>query len=201
MVGSIILVVLGIFILIGLGNQALKDFNIPSIAAVILLALIVGLNFIPPITTAFVTFRIGSLLLYLLCAMMFFVKGKWSNRLLTLLITLILAGLVYGSTRLAFAVRQRFLGTGECVLRVNSRLPCHAVYEERKVFLYLKRAGHIDSIAFNADRRSNGFGRSFQLGGGSGQHGGGNAYACYQINAFRPNRMSYYFEAGRMLDE
>src|SRR5690554_185099 len=110
MVGSIILVVLGIFILIGLGNQALKDFNIPSIAAVILLALIVGLNFIPPITTAFVTFRIGSLLLYLLCAMMFFVKGKWSNRLLTLLITLILAGLVYGSTRLALLFDNAFWG-------------------------------------------------------------------------------------------
>ena len=121
-----------------------------------------------------------------------FVKGKWSNRLLTLLITLILR-IGIRQHQACFAVRQRFLGTGECVLRVNSRLPCHAVYEERKVFLYLKRAGHIDSIAFNADRRSNGFGRSFQLGGGSGQHGGGNAYACYQINAFQAQQNELLF--------
>ena len=64
MVGSIILVILGVLVLIGLGNQALKDFNIPTIAAVILLALIVGLNFIPTVETNFLVFSIGSMLLY-----------------------------------------------------------------------------------------------------------------------------------------
>ena len=110
MVGSIILVILGVLVLIGLGNQALKDFNIPTIAAVILLALIVGLNFIPTVETNFLVFSIGSMLLYVLCAILLVVKGKWSNRLITFFITLLLAGLVYGSTRLALLFDNTFWG-------------------------------------------------------------------------------------------
>jgi xanthine/uracil permease len=201
MVGSIILVVLGIFILIGLGNQALKDFNIPSIAAVILLALIVGLNFIPPITTAFVTFRIGSLLLYLLCAMMFFVKGKWSNRLLTLLITLILAGLVYGSTRLALLFDNAFWG------RVNvfyalivgflaMLFTRNAKYSFISSVLAILIASLLTQIGGVMDLDA-----PFIWAVVAGSMAVVTLTLVTRLMPSRPNRMSYYFEAGRMLDE
>ena len=201
MVGSIILVVLGIFILIGLGNQALKDFNIPSIAAVILLALIVGLNFIPPITTAFVTFRIGSLLLYLLCAMMFFVKGKWSNRLLTLLITLILAGLVYGSTRLALLFDNAFWG------RVNvfyalivgflaMLFTRNAKYSFISSVLAILIASLLTQIGGVMDLDA-----PFSWVVVAGSMAVVTLTLVTRLMPSRPNRMSYYFEAGRMLDE
>lgn len=201
MVGSIILVVLGIFILIGLGNQALKDFNIPSIAAVILLALIVGLNFIPPITTAFVTFRIGSLLLYLLCAMMFFVKGKWSNRLLTLLITLIHAGLVYGSTRLALLFDNAFWG------RVNvfyalivgflaMLFTRNAKYSFISSVLAILIASLLTQIGGVMDLDA-----PFSWAVVAGSMAVVTLTLVTRLMPSRPNRMSYYFEAGRMLDE
>ena len=201
MVGSIILVVLGIFILIGLGNQALKDFNIPSIAAVILLALIVGLNFIPPITTASVTFRIGSLLLYLLCAMMFFVKGKWSNRLLTLLITLILAGLVYGSTRLALLFDNAFWG------RVNvfyalivgflaMLFTRNAKYSFISSVLAILIASLLTQIGGVMDLDA-----PFSWAVVAGSMAVVTLTLVTRLMPSRPNRMSYYFEAGRMLDE
>lgn len=201
MVGSIILVVLGIFILIGLGNQALKDFNIPSIAAVILLALIVGLNFIPPITTAFVTFRIGSLLLYLLCAMMFFVKGKWSNRLLTLLITLILAGLLYGSTRLALLFDNAFWG------RVNvfyalivgflaMLFTRNAKYSFISSVLAILIASLLTQIGGVMDLDA-----PFSWAVVAGSMAVVTLTLVTRLMPSRPNRMSYYFEAGRMLDE
>ena len=47
MIGSIILVVLGVMALIGIGSNAVKDFGVPVLALVLVFAAIVGLNFIP----------------------------------------------------------------------------------------------------------------------------------------------------------
>lgn len=201
MVGSIILVVLGVLILIGLGNQALKDFNIPTIAAVVLLALIVGLNFIPPITTRFLIFSVGAMLLYAICAIMFFVKGKWSNQLLTLLITLILAGLVYGSTRLALLFDNTFWGSVNVfyalIIGVLAMIfTRNAKYSFIASILSILIASILTQIggAVNLD-----IGYSWAIVAG--------ATSVVMLSFVsklmpsRPNKMSYYFEAGRMLDE
>lgn len=201
MVGSIILVVLGILILIGLGNQALKDFNIPSIAAVILLALIVGLNFIPPITTNVLVFSIGSMLLYVLCAIMFIVKGKWSNQLLTLLITLILAGLVYGSTRLSLLFGNTFWGS------VNV---FYAIIVGFLAMLFTRNAKYsfissVLSILIASILTQIGTTVSLDAPYSWSIVAGSTAVVVLtlvmRLMPSRPNRMSYYFESGRMLDE
>lgn len=201
MVGSIILVVLGILILIGLGNQALKDFNIPSIAAVILLALIVGLNFIPPVTTNVLVFSIGTMLLYVICAIMFFVKGKWSNQLLTLLITLILAGLVYGSTRLSLLFGNTFWG-GVNVF--------YALIVGFLAMLFTRNAKYsfiasVLSVTIASVLTQLGGPVSLDAPYSWSVVAGATAVVVLtlvmRLMPSRPNRMSYYFEAGRMLDE
>ncbi len=201
MVGSIILVVLGILILIGLGNQALKDFNIPSIAAVILLALIVGLNFIPPITTNFLVFSVGTMLLYVLCAIMFIVKGKWSNQLLTLLITLILAGLVYGSTRLSLLFGNTFWGS------VNV---FYALIVGFLAMLFTRNAKYsfissVLSILIASILTQIGTAVSLDAPYSWSIVAGSTAVVVLtlvmRLMPSRPNRMSYYFESARMLDE
>ncbi|MDD4316596.1 MAG: hypothetical protein PHC84_05510 [Clostridia bacterium] len=201
MVGSIILVVLGIMILIGLGSQALKDFNIPSIAAVILLALIIGLNFIPPIQTNFMTFSIGSMLLYALCIFWFFVKGKWSNRLLTLLITLILAGLIYGSTRLALLFDNTFWGSvnvfyGLIVGFLAMVFTRNAKYSFMASVLSVIIASVLTQIGGAIDLNA-AYSWSIVAGATSVVLLG----MATRLMPSRPSRMSYYFESGRMLDE
>ncbi len=201
MVGSIILVVLGIMVLIGLGTQALKDFNIPSIAAVILLALIVGLNFIPAIQTRFVVFSVGSILLYALCAFWFFVRGKWSNRLLTLLITLILAGLVYGSTRLSLLFGNTYWGSVNVfyalivgfLAMIFTR---NAKYAFMSSVLSLLIASLLTQIGGVMDINAP-YSWSIVAGATSVVLLG----TATRLMPSRPNRMSYYFESGRMLDE
>ncbi len=201
MVGSIILVVLGIMVLIGLGTQALKDFNIPSIAAVILLALIVGLNFIPAIRTRFLIFSIGSLLLYALCAFWFFVRGKWSNRLLTLLITLILAGLVYGSTRLSLLFGNEYWGRVNVfyalivgflamIFTRNAKYAFMSGVLSILIASLLTQIGGIMNI-------NEPYSWSIVAGATSVVTLG----VATRLMPSRPNRMSYYFESGRMLDE
>ncbi len=201
MVGSIILVVLGVLILIGLGNQALKDFNVPSIAAVILLALIVGLNFIPPITTNVLVFSISTMLLYVLCAIMFIVKGKWTNQLLTLLITLLLAGLVYGSTRLALLFGNTFWGS------VNV---FYALIVGFLAMLFTRNAKYsfissILSILIASILTQIGTTMNLDAPYSWSIVAGATAVVVLtlvmRLMPSRPNRMSYYFESGRMLDE
>lgn len=201
MVGSIILVVLGVLILIGLGNQALKDFNIPTIAAVILIALIVGLNFIPPITTRFLTFSVGSMLLYAVCAIMFFVKGKWSNRLLTLLITLMLAGLLYGSTRLALLFGNTYwggvnvfyaliVGTLAMVFTRNAKYGFIASILAILIASILTQIGGVVNLDFGYSWAIVAASTSVVM-----------LTLVLKLMPSRPSKMSYYFEAGRMLDE
>jgi hypothetical protein len=188
-------------VLIGLGTQALKDFNIPSIAAVILLALIVGLNFIPAIRTRFLIFSIGSLLLYALCAFWFFVRGKWSNRLLTLLITLILAGLVYGSTRLSLLFGNEYWGRVNVfyalivgflamIFTRNAKYAFMSGVLSILIASLLTQIGGIMNI-------NEPYSWSIVAGATSVVTLG----VATRLMPSRPNRMSYYFESGRMLDE
>lgn len=201
MVGSIILVVLGVLVLIGLGNQALKDFNINSIAMVILIALIVGLNFIPVITVGYFSFRVGTLILYALCVMMFIVKGKWSNKMLSLLLTAVLAGLIYGSTRLSLLFDNAYWGGvnvfyGLIAGFLALMFTRNAKYAFISAVISVMTASLLTQIGGPISLEP-----SFNW----AVVAGATAVVLYTLIVkflpSRPNKMSYYFEAGRMLDE
>lgn len=201
MIGSIILVILGVFVLIGAGNQALKDFNIPSIAAVALLALIIGLNFIPTVDIGFITFNVGTLLLYALCLLMFIMRGKASNQFMSFLITLILAGLIYGSTRIALLFDNSFWG------RVNV---FYALIVGVLAMVFTRNAKYsfissITAILIASLLTQIGTKLSLNASYDWSIVAASTAVVLFSIVTrmvpSKPNRMSYYFEAGRMLDE
>lgn len=102
MIGSIILIVLGVMALIGIGSTAIRDFGVPTIALVLVFGAIVGLNFIPQtnINNAFY-FSFGTALLVVMTFFLWLLKGSIKNRALCLLISIVLAGVLYGATRLA----------------------------------------------------------------------------------------------------
>ena len=74
MIAPITLGVIGILLLVGLGRNTLKDFHMNAIFFVLMLAAVIGLNFIPTLYIGAFSFRIGSLILYLFAFAMF-----WSS--------------------------------------------------------------------------------------------------------------------------
>ena len=62
MIGSIILVILGVMALIGIGSIAVKDFDVPALALVLVFAAVVGLNFVPVMNIGNFYFRLGTAL-------------------------------------------------------------------------------------------------------------------------------------------
>ena len=100
MIGSIILIVLGVMALIGIGSSAVKDFGVPVMALVLVFGAIVGLNFIPTMTLGYFSFGWGSALLFVMSFAMWLFRGTMKNRIMCLLTIIVLAGLLYGATRI-----------------------------------------------------------------------------------------------------
>lgn len=101
MIGSIILIILGVMALIGIGNNAVKDFGVPVIALVLVFAAVVGLNFLPVITWGGFSFSLGTALFFIVTFALWLFRGSLKNRIIGLIVTIVLAGLLYGATRLA----------------------------------------------------------------------------------------------------
>ena len=101
MIGSVILVILGVMALIGIGNNAVKDFGVPVIALVLVFAAIVGLNFLPVVTWGNFSFSLGTALLFVVTFALWLFRGSVKNRIVCLLVAIVLAGALYGATRLA----------------------------------------------------------------------------------------------------
>ena len=101
MIGSIILIVLGALALIGIGNGAVKDFGVPSIALVLVFAAIVGLNFLPVMTLGVFSFSWGTALLVVTAFALWLFRGTMKNKITCLLLSIVLTGVLYGATRLA----------------------------------------------------------------------------------------------------
>lgn len=102
-IGSIILIILGVFALIGIGTKAIHDFNVPVLGLVLTLAAIVGLNFITPFEFNNFIFSIGSGILFISVFALLLFRGNLNNKLLCLITILILSSITYGATRLAYA--------------------------------------------------------------------------------------------------
>ncbi len=196
MIGSIVLIVLGLMLLIGIGQSSARDFGLPSIVLVLLIGAVVGLNFIPPFTFGQVSFSVGTLL-FLASALFFWVYGKnIRNKIICLLITIVASALLYGSIRLAdyFGSElwsQMNLYYGLMVGVITFLLTRNAKYgfvsgviSVAVVTLILSRnfdliytpavlAGTVPAVLYSS---------------------------IGVIIPKRPTRLSYYFETGRMLD-
>lgn len=201
MIGSIILVVLGVMALIGIGSNAVRDFDIPVLALVLVFAAIVGLNFLPVMNIGYFYFSLGTALLFVMTFALWLFKGRMTNRLTCLLITIVLAGLLYGATRLS-----AYFGS-ELWSRVNVY---YALIIGLLAFLFTRNAkyGFISSVlAIMTATLLTQIGGNINLDEAYSQSivAGGLAIVLYSLVArlmpARPNKMSYYFESGRMLDE
>lgn len=199
-IGSIILIVLGVMALIGLGSSAIRDFDIPVLGLVLVLGAIVGLNFVTPFRLGNFVFSLGSALLFVMTFSLWLFKGKWSTKMMCLLVIVVLAGLTYGATRLSLFFGSTLWG------RVN--------------YYYALIVGF---LAFVATRNAKyGFIAATlsimtatlltQIGGvvdlnaaySTSIVASGLAVVAYSFAArvmpSRPSKMAYYFEVGRMKD-
>ena len=200
-IGSVILVVLGVMALVGIGSNAVRDFDVPVIALVLAFAAIVGLNFLPVMTFGNFTFSFGTALLFITTFALWLFKGRMKNKIISLIITIVLAGLVYGSTRLADYFNSDLWS------RMNVY---YALFVGLLAFIATRNAkyGFITSVLSIMTTTL-----LTQIGGPIDLNeayswsivGGTLAIVLYSLVAklmpSRPNRMSYYFETSRMLDE
>jgi len=200
-IGSIILVLLGVMALIGIGSHALKDFNIPSLGVILVFATVVGLNFIPQMNLGNFYFSFGTALFFVLSVLLWALKGKMANRLASFFITVVLAGLVYGATRLSLYYGSTFWGNVNvfyalivgALAFIATR---NAKYGWVTAVLSIMTATLLTQIggAINLDAAY-----SWSIVAGA------LAVTLFALVSrmvpARPGRLGYYFEAGRMLDD
>ncbi len=196
MIGSIVLTVLGIMILLGIGHNAVKDFGVPSLVLILLIAAVVGLNFIPPFTFGEVTFSAGTLLLPLVALFFLVFKGTLKNRLICFLITLGLAAALYGAVRLA----ARFGAEEWSYVNLYYGLIAGALsFAFTRNTKYGFIAGVLSVVAASLL-----VSRNLDLYYTPAVLSGSMAAVLYgSVSALmpkRPSRIAYHFETGRMLD-
>jgi hypothetical protein len=199
-VGSIILIVLGVMALIGLGSSAIRDFDVPVLGLVLALGAIVGLNFIAPLVVGNFIFSLGSALLFVMTFFLWLFKGKWSTKLMCLLIIAVLSGLTFGATRLSLYFGNQLWG------RVNY---FYALIIGFLAFIATRNAkyGFIAGIlSVMAATLLTQIGRTVDLNEAYSTAivAGTFAVVLYSFAArlmpSRPSRLAYYFEVGRMKD-
>ncbi|MGI6212955.1 MAG: hypothetical protein ACOYIQ_00155 [Christensenellales bacterium] len=199
-VSLVTLIVLAVLVLLGLSSRALKDFRMGSIAAFILLALVVLLNFIPTVTIAgIVSFRVGVILFYGYCFYAFLFKGKPSNRGIAFLISIILAGIIYGGIALANLFGNAFFGDLNFVYAIFAGLAALAFTKNAKyAFISSAIAIMLVSVVLQIGTTVN-LNAGFEwaaLAAGIGVV----SYGMLASVQTKPGRMSYYFEMGRLED-
>ncbi|HOO22984.1 MAG TPA: hypothetical protein PKY53_04810 [Clostridia bacterium] len=199
-VGSIILIVLGVMALIGLGSSAIRDFDVPVLGLVLALGAIVGLNFIAPLVVGNFIFSLGSALLFVMTFFLWLFKGKWSTKLMCLLIIAVLSGLTFGATRLSLYFGNQLWG------RVNY---FYALIIGFLAFIATRNAkyGFIAGIlSVMAATLLTQIGRTVDLNEAYSTAivAGTFAVVLYsfatRLMPSRPSRLAYYFEVGRMKD-
>ncbi len=200
MIGSIILVILGVMALIGIGNNAVKDFGVPVLALVLVFAAIVGLNFIPQMSIGYFYFSLGSALLYIVTFSLWLFRGTMKNRALCLILTILLSGLLYGSTRLAAYFGSTLWGQVNVYYALMIGLISFLVTRNAKYgfiasVLSVMTATLLTQIGGNIVLDA---AYSWSI------VAGGLSIVLYSLVASlmpsRPNKMSYHFETGRMTD-
>jgi len=198
MIAMITLGALGLLVLVGLGRNMLKDFHINAIFFVLILAAVIGLNFIPTLYIGAFSFRIGSMLMYLFAFIMFWVFGRFSSQLTAFAIALILGGLAYAATRLAALTGNTFFATSNWV---------YALIVGTMTFLLTQNGKYSFVVATEAMMLFNGL---LQIGTGAYNMNFGFdwtviavATSVVMFEVFsrvmqRPSKLAYYFETSRL---
>ncbi len=195
------MLVLALMALIGIGYVAVKDFSLPSIVLAILFGLIGGLQFIPQLSIGRFYFSIGAALLFVSVYLMWMFKGKLKNRLLCLLLTVVLAGLLFGAMKISRYYGSTLWGS----VNVYYGLMIGAI-----AFIVTRNAkyGFIASvlsvgIASVVNQIGQGY-ISLDIPFSPAIVAGAMAIVTYTVVAVllptRPNKATYYFETGRLED-
>lgn len=198
MIAPITLGVIGILLLVGLGRNTLKDFHMNAIFFVLMLAAVIGLNFIPTLYIGAFSFRIGSLILYLFAFAMFWFFGRFTSQITAFGIALILGGLAFAATRLAMLAGNDFFATSNWVYAIIIGTLAFILTQNGK-FSFVVSA--IAMILFNG---------LVQIGSGAyNLHFGFDwtviailtAVVMFEVLSRvvrRPSRLAYYFETSRL---
>lgn len=196
---SIVLGVMGLFLMLGLGRNLMKDYDMHALFAVLFFGLVIGLSFIPSITWGGFSFNVGAAVFYLGVIAMFFLRGRMTSQLTALAIALILGGLAYGATRLAAMTGNGFFGTTNyayaliisllaVLLTRNGKYSMIIAAEAMMILnLLVQIGGHI-SLGYGLDWSVVAFASA------------GIMYELLARLAVRPDKTAYFFEVGRLED-
>ncbi len=200
MIGSVILVILGVMALIGIGNNAVKDFGVPVIALVLVFAAIVGLNFLPVVTWGNFSFSLGTALLFVVTFALWLFRGSVKNRIVCLLVAIVLAGALYGATRLAAFYGSELWSSVNIYYALMVGFIAFLITRNAK---YGFIAGVLSVMAATLLTQIGGP-VSLDAAYTPAVIAGGLGVVLYSLVAglmpHRPSKMSYYFETGRMSD-
>ena len=200
MIGSVILVILGVMALIGIGNNAVKDFGVPVIALVLVFAAIVGLNFPPVVTWGNFSFSLGTALLFVVTFALWLFRGSVKNRIVCLLVAIVLAGALYGATRLAAFYGSELWSSVNIYYALMVGFIAFLITRNAK---YGFIAGVLSVMAATLLTQIGGP-VSLDAAYTPAVIAGGLGVVLYSLVAglmpHRPSKMSYYFETGRMSD-
>ena len=200
MIGSVILVILGVMALIGIGNNAVKDFGVPVIALVLVFFAIVGLNFLPVVTWGNFSFSLGTALLFVVTFALWLFRGSVKNRIVCLLVAIVLAGALYGATRLAAFYGSELWSSVNIYYALMVGFIAFLITRNAK---YGFIAGVLSVMAATLLTQIGGP-VSLDAAYTPAVIAGGLGVVLYSLVAglmpHRPSKMSYYFETGRMSD-
>ena len=200
MIGSVILVILGVMALIGIGNNAVKDFGVPVIALVLVFAAIVGLNFLHVVTWGNFSFSLGTALLFVVTFALWLFRGSVKNRIVCLLVAIVLAGALYGATSLAAFYGSELWSSVNIYYALMVGFIAFLITRNAK---YGFIAGVLSVMAATLLTQIGGP-VSLDAAYTPAVIAGGLGVVLYSLVAglmpHRPSKMSYYFETGRMSD-
>ncbi|MBR1747987.1 MAG: hypothetical protein IJ735_07270 [Clostridia bacterium] len=201
MIGSILLIVLGVMALLGIGNKTVKDFGVPVVALVLVFAAVVGLNFLPTMDLGGFTFDFGTALFFLTVFLLWVFKGTMKNRLMSLLITVVLSGVLYGATRIAAYFGDELWSSVNYYYALMIGLLAFVLTRNGKYGFIAATLSVMTATLLT------------QIGGevslnpaySTAVVAGALSIVLYEVVTrlvpSRPSKASYYYEMGRMLDE
>lgn len=201
MIALIILGVLALAIILGLCKPMIKDFRINAVIVIVFLLCVLGLNFIPTVNIGGFSFRVGTLIFYAGILLMFFIKGRFVNQMTALSIALILGGLAYAGICLSRLSDNNFFGEPNYVYAIIigvlamifTRNGRYSFIAPAAAMLLVNLISQIGNSSINLDYCFDwtlvavATGTLFYL-------------VFRKVFTAKPNKMAYYFEAGKLGD-
>ncbi len=132
LISMIILGILALMVIVGLGKPILKDMKLKWFIPLIFFALVIGLNFIPVIDLGGFTFSVGTMLFYVGIFVLFFLFSRLNNSVTAMALGLIVGGLIYASTRLAYITGNEFFATTNWVYALLTGIILYALTRNGK---------------------------------------------------------------------